>query len=439
MPFDLQSINTWLSSHPEWLGVTLFLAAFVECLAIAGLIVPGTVLLFAVGVLAGNGVLGLGETLLLAFAGGLAGDIVSYLLGRRFHQNIRGLPVLRQHPEWFDHAERHIEQYGVISLLVGRFIGPLRPMLPMIAGMLDMPFIRFLLVSLIASAGWAVAYLLPGWSTGAALRLPLPAGFWTEAGIVVGLLAAFLGILIQRALTDKPYNVELGAGLCFVLFAALFFALPHLEALDNGLISVIQDARQPTWDRVVAFTTGLGDFDAQLLAAIALCASLAALRQWRAAGFALGALLGTAVANGQLKNLFARVRPEVLVDPLHTFSFPSGHSSAAFALCLTLGILAGRDQPARWRLTWLLLACLPAVAIAASRIYLGVHWPTDIIAGALLAGFFCALSLCISERFAPINPLPARNWYLVLFGCAFVLIGFAIWVFPNSLALYRYQ
>ena len=75
-------------------------------------------------------------------------------------------------------AEQHFERYGVISLLAGRFIGPLRPMLPMVAGMLDMPFGRFTAVSLLAGSGWAVAYLLPGWATGAALRLPLPAGGW---------------------------------------------------------------------------------------------------------------------------------------------------------------------------------------------------------------------------------------------------------------------
>src|SRR5690606_41175008 len=77
--------------------------------------------------------------------------------------------------------------------------------------------------------------------------------------------------------------------------------------------------------------------------------------------------------------------PDVLLEPLSSFSFPSGHSSAAFAFFLTLGVLAGREQPPRMRLTWLLLACLPATAIALSRVYLGVHWPSDVLAGAMLA------------------------------------------------------
>lgn len=174
---SLDSFNAWMAANPEWLGLAIFLIAFLECAAIVGIVLPGVVLLFGVAVIAGSGALSLGETLMLAYAGGVLGDLSSYWIGRRFHQNIRRLPGLRSHPQWITAAEVYFERYGIASLLVGRFIGALRPMLPMVAGMLDMPFGRFLGVSLIAAAGWAVAYLLPGWATGAALRLPLPEGF----------------------------------------------------------------------------------------------------------------------------------------------------------------------------------------------------------------------------------------------------------------------
>ncbi|OZN81952.1 phosphoesterase, partial [Pseudomonas aeruginosa] len=106
------------------------------------------------------------------------------------------------------------------SLLVGRFIGALRPMLPMVAGMLDMPFGRFLGVSLIAAAGWAVAYLLPGWATGAALRLPLPEGFWSEAGIVAACLAVLVGVVVQASLRRKRWATAVAAALSLVLLLA---------------------------------------------------------------------------------------------------------------------------------------------------------------------------------------------------------------------------
>ena len=65
------TLSHWLEANPEWLGLAIFLAACLECLAVAGILIPGTVLLFALGVMAGSGALSLGETLLLAYTGTL--------------------------------------------------------------------------------------------------------------------------------------------------------------------------------------------------------------------------------------------------------------------------------------------------------------------------------------------------------------------------------
>ncbi len=434
----LNSLTGWLSAHPEWLGLSIFLVACIECLAIAGIIVPGTVLLFAIAVLAGSGALTLGETLLLGYTGGLLGDALSYALGRRFHQNIRRLPLLRHHPEWLVGAEQYFQRYGVASLLVGRYIGPLRPMLPMVAGMLDMPLGRFILVSLIAAAGWSAAYLLPGWATGAAMRLPLPEGFWGEAAVVAFSLALLLAASIQSSLRNQPRAPALAGGLSLAILLALFVGWPRLAQLDQGLMTLVQEQRQPSLDGLMVLITRLGDFNTQLSAGLLLCLLLLLTRQLRTLLFAGGTLLGSALANQGLKLLLARARPEVLIEPLQGFSLPSGHSSASFAFFLLLGVLAGRGQPARLRLTWLLLASLPALTIALSRVYLGVHWPTDIIAGALLAIGICALSLALTEWKTPLTALSPRVWWLILPACLGLLGAFATWALPAALVLYRY-
>ena len=59
----LETLTQWLAANPQWLGLALVIVACMECLAVVGLIVPGTVMVFAIAVLAGNGVLTLGETL----------------------------------------------------------------------------------------------------------------------------------------------------------------------------------------------------------------------------------------------------------------------------------------------------------------------------------------------------------------------------------------
>lgn len=189
----------WLGAHPHWLGAALFLIALLECLALVGLLIPGVTLLFAVAALAGSGALGLEQTLLLAWCGAVLGDGLSYLIGRRFQQRIRQWRPLRRHPHWLVRAELYMQHYGAAGLLLGRFIGPLRPLLPMTAGMLDMPAGRFAKVSLLASTGWTLAYVLPGWSTGAALRLNLPEGAWQSLLLVLlpGALGAW-GLLQGR-------------------------------------------------------------------------------------------------------------------------------------------------------------------------------------------------------------------------------------------------
>ncbi|MDO9622787.1 MAG: bifunctional DedA family/phosphatase PAP2 family protein [Pseudomonas sp.] len=434
----LADVTLWLTTNPEWLGLAIFLIACAECLAIVGILVPGTILLFTVAVLAGSGALTLGETLALAYCGGLLGDLLSYATGRYFHQDIRRLPGLRHHPEWMAGAEFYFQRYGIASLLVGRYIGPLRPMLPMIAGMLNMPFGRFVLVSLLASAGWVIAYLLPGWATGAALRLPLPEGFWPQAAALAAGLAALLLLSVHASLGERRRASWIAAGLSLLLLCGVFAGWPRLDQFDSGLLALVQEQRSPGLDALMVLITRLGDFHSQLAVGALLCLLLLLARQWRALLFAGGALLATALANGALKALFARQRPDVLLEPLSSFSLPSGHSSAAFAFFLVLGVLAGRGAPARLRLAWLLVASFPAMAIAMSRVYLGVHWPSDIIAGALLAGGMCALSLGLTQWRTPQSGLPAKAWWLILPACLGLLGAIATWQLSEGILLYDY-
>lgn len=435
----LDLLTQWLTSHPQWLGIVILLTCFAECLAIIGLLIPGTLLLFTLAVLAGNNVLDASTTVLLGFIGGILGDIASYAIGRHYHQGIRRLPILRDRPEWLAVAEQYFQRYGILSLLVGRFIGAVRPFLPLTAGMLDMPFGRFVLVSIPASLGWSAVYLLPGWTTGAALRLPLPEGFWTELAIVAIGLAAILGAVLYSSLRQLRQTHALGAGLCLIGFIALSLYWPQMQALDQGVMSLLQQARDPVLDHLMVFITRLGDLPVQ----VAVAGLLFLLLWWgnyrRQAVFALSVLASTAVLSTLIKAGMERLRPEVLLEPLNSHSYPSAHSSAAFALFLVLGVLAGRQQVLRMRLAWLLLASLPASAIALSRLYLGVHWPTDILAGGLLAASCCTLALAITERQQGMTGLSPLHRALGLSLSLGLLLVYAGWGLTEALQRYQYS
>ena len=117
---------------------------------------------------------------------------------------------------------------------------------------------------------------------------------------------------------------------------------------------------------------------------------------------------------------------------------PSGHASGAFAFFLALAVLAGRGQPTRLRLTWMLLGCIPAAFIALSRVYLGAHWPTDILAGTLLAMTVCAFSLAISQYRTPLPAMPQKTWWLLLPAIVAVLGFIALTGTNHAMLRYAY-
>jgi undecaprenyl-diphosphatase len=308
----------------------------------------------------------------------------------------------------------------------------------MVAGMCDMPFPRFAAVSLLAAAGWSIAYLLPGWATGAAIRLPLPEGFWLEAGIVAASIAVMVGLSVNSSLRRHRRATIWISSMSLAILIGLFIGYPYLTALDQGVMTLVQEHRQPVLDELAVVFTLIGEFRNMLMFSIVLTGLLLLCRQWRQAIFAGCTLLATALANTGTKHFFARVRPEVLTDPLTSYSMPSGHASGSFALFLTLAVLAGRGQPPRMRLTWLLVGCIPALAIALSRVYLGAHWPTDILAGAMLAACVCAASLWLNQRREPLGAMPPKVWWLLL-PAMIALFGFFILRhLPHVMTRYAY-
>lgn len=123
MSFD--SFNVWMVVNFEWLGLVIFFIVFFECVVIVGIVFFGVVLLFGVVVIVGSGVFGFGEILLLVYVGGVLGDFSLYWIGCCFYQNICCLFGLCSYLQWIIVVEVYFECYGIVSLLVGCFIGVL--------------------------------------------------------------------------------------------------------------------------------------------------------------------------------------------------------------------------------------------------------------------------------------------------------------------------
>ncbi len=189
----------WLVANPDWIGFAILIIAFIESFAILGVIVPGVALLGVVAFLAGSGLLDLSTTLILAFCGAVIGDGSSFLIGHRFKSGIREWPVLRSNEHWVDKGQAFFIKHGIKSIVVGRFIGPIRPIIPLIAGSLDMPAKTFFTVNLLSAVLWAPVYILPGFALGASIDLALePWQLSVAALLMLGLLGGFFYLIRHK-------------------------------------------------------------------------------------------------------------------------------------------------------------------------------------------------------------------------------------------------
>lgn len=158
----------------------------------------------------------------------------------------------------------------------------------------------------------------------------------------------------------------------------------------------------PFWvEEAVRDVTALGSTSLLVMLTAASFFYLLLARRVGAAVFVLGAIAGGQVLSSLLKLGIDRPRPD-LVAPLaevYTMSFPSGHAMLAAVTYLTLGALVARAQPTRrLRIYVLSMAVFATVLVGVSRIYLGVHWPSDVLAG-WCAGAAWAMLCWLAARY----------------------------------------
>lgn len=173
----VDSLLSWTSAHPAWAVLVVALVAFLESLVIVGFFVPGWLLLLGLGTLVGAGHLPFWPIVGAAYVGAVLGEAVGFWLGHRHSERIQNSRFFEGHRPLLKRAESLFIRYGVLSLLVGRFVGPIRAVLPFVAGLLQFPWRWYWPTNLLGGLFWAPAYLLPGIAVGASLNLPL-ASLW---------------------------------------------------------------------------------------------------------------------------------------------------------------------------------------------------------------------------------------------------------------------
>jgi membrane protein DedA with SNARE-associated domain/membrane-associated phospholipid phosphatase len=418
------------------------LAAFLETGAFVGLVLPGETVVILGGAVAGQGQTSIVLTIGVVWAAAFAGDSVSFLLGRRLGRDfmLRHGPKVRITRERFARVEDYFRRHGGKTIVIGRFIGLVRALAPFTAGSSGMRYSYYAPFCILGTGLWAATFSLVGYFASQSIdKASKIAGrgtlFFSIAiavivGIVVAvrflreaenrqrlaaamesrpllrpLLAAARRVAPQvRFLLNRVTPGELGlefTTLLAVLAVGAYVVIAYAVTLSGdpgptpGDVTTFDVAGHlhAAWAvHVAKVVTALGSAAVNVPVIVLGIVFLAARRHWAEAAVLVVASLIIYLGVDAIKEAVARPRPAGGLVNAPGHAFPSGHAAHSVIypwLALTLTV---RLHPGRVGSTALIVAgFVLAAGIGLSRVYLHVHYMSDVIGGwALGAATFAA-------------------------------------------------
>jgi membrane protein DedA with SNARE-associated domain len=430
-----------------WTYLLVGALAFLETGAFVGLIAPGEFTVMLGGAVAGQGDISLPLILAITWACAFAGDSVSFLFGARL-----GRGFLVRHGKGFRITEARLEQvedyfsrYGGRTILIGRFIGLVRALAPFIAGSSRMPYRNFAPFSILGTGLWSTGLILAGYFAAQSLDTVTKAvgkGLFVFAiviGVAIGLFLGFRFLrdpdnrgriavemekrralrpilalvrrlrpqfaFLGRRLTPGGLGLELTTLLAalsvglFVVIAywAVISGDPGPTAGDRTALDVANDLSASWLDHAAKAFTHLGSgWVTWPLAALAAIA-LALRRRWMEFWALVVGMTLTIVLVNEIKVWTDRPRPPDPLVTAHGSAFPSGHAAYSTLYVWLAVTVSLRVVPGIARRSLIIAAAIVLSAlIGLTRVYLRVHWLSDVTAGwALGLSCFSAVAIVV--------------------------------------------
>jgi membrane protein DedA with SNARE-associated domain/membrane-associated phospholipid phosphatase len=456
----LADIADWILSLGGLFALAIvFLVPALEASVFLGFVFPGEIAVVLGGVLAFDGRVPLPAVIVAAVAGAIVGDAIGYFVGRRWGRQIlrgvgRRVPFLRHRiDEHLESAQAYLRRRGGVAVFFGRFTAALRVMVPGLAGMAQIPYGQFALYNAAGGLVWGTGFVLLGYFAGAAWQRA--AGDVSKVGlallvlVVTGLVAGRVlrGVrergerlsdrlarvapvawtrgrfprqsawFARRIATDSSsgfllsFVVVAGVSCCWIFVGLVQDVLAHEEAVlsDPRVTRFVVDQRVAWVTGLMKGVTWLGS-NAVLIPLVVVFGGSMLLRKrdWRAAALLMGALAGANTWYHIVEPLVARARPPAALHlvAVSGYAFPSGHATTSIAVwgAAAVVLAAGRAPKAK-AAVWI-GAGLVTTLVAFSRLYLGVHWWTDVVAGSALGGaWLCVLvALMLTSRARAATP-----------------------------------
>ncbi|SIT29463.1 DedA family protein [Achromobacter sp. MFA1 R4] len=207
----ITQIGQFIEANQAWAGPITFLLTLGESIVLLGLFIPATALMLLTGGLIGSGTLSPWGVVAWGVAGAIVGDALSYWLGRWAGPGVLRRWPLKQQRTAVARARLFFYRYGFASVLIGRFLGPIRSTIPTVAGVMGMTQARFQLANVLSAVLWMPLMLAPGYITARSLGAAENA---QQIGMMIGAgLSVLLGCGLLLAMVRKrrqPVRVRRG-------------------------------------------------------------------------------------------------------------------------------------------------------------------------------------------------------------------------------------
>jgi len=442
---DLQGLLEDVSNTlGAWTYLLVGAFAFAETGAFVGLVVPGETVMLLGGAVAGQGAIDVYLLIGIAWFAAWLGDTTSFLVGRRLGREF----VLRHGPrvgighERFERVEDYFSRHGGKTIFVGRFVSLVRAFAPFIAGSSGMRYRAFVPYSILGTGLWASAHILVGYffsrSIESAAKYAGRGAFVLGTTIVIVALAVFvyrrlrveenrrravawmerhaatrwlvvlmrpfrpyLQFLWERVTPGGTFGLEFTSlmailavsGFVLVSYTVILGADPGPTPGDQTAIELVESLRMGWLTDLARTFTHLGAFAVVGTLAFVAAALLVARRRWAELCVLLAGMVMIFVGVHEIKDLVDRPRPGGGLIDTSGSSFPSAHAAySTFYLWLAVTIVM-RLRPGMARGAAVVVSGIVLTALVGlSRVYLGVHYLSDVSGGWALG--VAAFSLC---------------------------------------------
>ncbi len=438
-----QALEDISDSLGEWTYLVVGALAFLETGAFVGLVFPGETAVVLAGAIAGNGTTSIVVTIAVVWVSAWLGDTASFFIGKRLGKEfiLKHGHRVRITPERFGQVEDYFSRYGGRTILVGRFIGLVRALAPFIAGSSGMTYRSFAPYSILGTGLWAAAFSVLGYVLAENIEKAedlASRGIFIFGGTIAILIGGYLAIRYMRVsenrsklarrleetrpgawivalgrriepqarftwhrMTPGELGLEFTTIMAFVavsLFIVIGFGSvvsgdPGPTPGDTAAFDVVDRLSSGWLDDVAEAVTTLGSGYITLAVALIVAILLGMKRMWPELIVTVIAVAAVHLAVPLLKEIVERPRPPDPVINVGGYSWPSGHAAYGMIYTWIAFLMAVRANINKVSGTVLvLIGLVVSAAVALSRVYLRVHFLSDVNSGAALA--VAAFAIC---------------------------------------------